>query len=106
MQREGGMGNGEWGIGNEEWGEERKFLIPIPHSPFPTPFLSFTTLAEFEKQIGIAVEIAAAPGQFRAVVEDDAIFAVKPGVQFADACDINDLRAVGAQEFRRIQLLI
>src|SRR5262249_59620838 len=62
--------------------------------------------AEFEKRIGITVEIAAAPGQFRAGGEGDAIFAVKPGMQVANACDIDDLRAVGAEEFRRNQLFI
>src|SRR5215813_14543340 len=30
MKREWGVGSGEWGVGSE-------FLVPTPHSPFPTP---------------------------------------------------------------------
>lgn len=61
---------------------------------------------EFEQGIGSAVEIAAAPRNFGSVLEEDAVFAVKPGLQFLDAFDVDDLRAIGADEFRRIEFLI
>jgi len=38
--------------------------------------------AEFEKQIRVAVEITTAPRNFDAFFEDDAVFAVKPGLEF------------------------
>jgi hypothetical protein len=30
-------GSGEWAVGNREWGQG-VLSLPIPHSPFPTPF--------------------------------------------------------------------
>jgi hypothetical protein len=50
------------------------------------------------------VFVTAAQSQFRAVFQNDRVFAREHRLQFLDAFDVDDCRAVNADEFLRIEL--
>jgi hypothetical protein len=58
----------QWLLINHKW----KMLTPSPLLPF--------SLSSVEKEIGVFIHKATAPGDLFAIFQDDFVFAVKPGL--------------------------